>query len=229
MQKFRFPNWLDRALPVVGGLVAFGAIYIVGMLFVGASPYTLDVGYKPTQPIPFSHALHAGKLKMDCRYCHNTVEVAAYAAIPPTGTCLNCHRGADAQGLVSTTAIHTKSAKLAPLRESLASGDSVPWVKIHDLPDYAYFNHSAHVRRGVACVSCHGRIDKMEQVAQQKPLSMAWCLECHRNPAPNLRPPEFVTQMDWVPPNNQDPVTVGLEIQKNFHIQTRENCSTCHR
>ncbi len=229
MQKFRFPTWLDRLLPVVGGLLAFGALYVGGMLFVGASPWTIDVGYQPTQPVPFSHALHAGKLKMDCRYCHNTVDRAAFAAIPPTATCIKCHRGADENGTITTTAVRSKSPKLLPVRESYASGNSVLWVKIHDLPDYAYFNHSAHVRRGVACVSCHGRIDKMEEVQQKKPLSMAWCLECHRNPEPNLRPPELVTQMDWTPPEGQSAEAIGAEIKKNLHIQTKENCSTCHR
>ncbi|MBA4031251.1 MAG: cytochrome C [Planctomyces sp.] len=199
-----------------------------GMLFVGASPWTLDVGYQPKQPVPFSHALHAGKLKMDCRYCHNTVEVAAFAAVPATATCIKCHRGADENGIVATTAVRSKSPKLLPVRESYASGESVQWVKIHDLPDYAYFNHSAHVRRGVGCVSCHGRIDKMEEVNQRKPLSMAWCLECHRDPTPHLRPLDKITQMDWVSTETPQ-LVLGKRIQEQLHLKTKENCSTCHR
>lgn len=227
MQKFKFPGWFDRLIPVIVAGVLIAGSYIGSMVYVGASPFTLDVGYSPKQPVPFSHALHAGKLKMDCRYCHNTVEVAAYAAIPPTNTCLNCHRGADASGMIATTAIHANSPKLLPVRASAKSGESVQWVKIHDLPDYAYFNHSAHVRRGVGCVSCHGRIDRMEEVAQRQPLSMAWCLECHRNPEQHLRPLDKVTQLDWVPPESQ--LVVGKQVKDELHLGTKENCSTCHR
>ncbi len=125
----------------------------------------------PTQPVPYSHALHVGQLGMDCRYCHTGVEVAAAATIPPTQTCMNCH-----------SKVRANSEKLIPIRESYATGMPVPWIRVHDLPDYVYFDHSAHVRRGVGCVSCHGRIDTMEVVFQAEPLSMGWCLECHRNP-----------------------------------------------
>jgi len=121
------------------------------------------VGYQPVQPVPYSHALHVGQLGIDCRYCHNTVEVAAQAAIPPTQTCMNCH-----------AKIRAQSPKLLPVRESYATGMPVHWMRVHDLPDFVYFNHSAHVRRGVSCVECHGRVDKMEVVYQQEPLSMGW-------------------------------------------------------
>lgn len=227
MKKFHFPLWLDRLFPVALAAIAFAAVYIPGIVYLGASPYTLDVGYQPKQPLPFSHALHAGKLKMDCRYCHNTVDKAAFAAVPATATCGKCHGAADASGVVATTAIHTKSPKLALVRESLLTGKAIEWVKVHDLPDYAYFNHSAHVARGVSCVSCHGRIDTMEEVQQMQPLSMAWCLECHRNPAPNLRPKELVTQLDWVP--SEPAEVVGKRVQEALNIHPNENCSTCHR
>ena len=134
---------------------------------------------QPVQPVPYSHALHAGKLGIDCRYCHTTVEKANFAAIPPTETCMNCH-----------TNIRTQSEALEPIRESWATGKPVEWIKIHDLPHYVYFSHQAHVTHGVGCIECHGRIDQMERVYQAKPLSMGWCLECHRDPGPHLRPEE---------------------------------------
>ncbi len=149
----------------------------------GSPRRATDVGYAPEQPVPYSHALHAGQLGIDCRYCHNTVETAAHAAVPPTQTCMNCH-----------AAIRKESEKLIPVRASYATGMPIPWVRVHDLPDYVYFNHSAHVRRGVGCVSCHGRVDTMEVVYQAEPLSMGWCLDCHRNPERHLRPVEFVTE-----------------------------------
>src|SRR5205823_881654 len=123
------------------------------------------------------HALHVGKLGLDCRYCHNTVEKTAFAALPATQTCMNCH-----------TNIKGEAETLKPVRESWTIGKSIPWVKVHDLPDYVYFNHSAHVTHGVGCIECHGRIDRMEVVHQEKPLSMGWCLNCHRDPSTHLRP-----------------------------------------
>lgn len=202
-------------------------VYAAGVLMVGAAPATLDVGYKPEQPLPFSHALHAGKLKMDCRFCHNTVDRAGFAAVPATATCGKCHSGVDMNGAATTTSIHANSPKLLAVRESLASGNAIGWIKVHDLPDYAYFNHSVHVMRGVSCVSCHGRVDQMEEVKQVKDLSMAWCLECHRHPEPHLRPRELVTQLDWVAP--EAPEELGAKLRKSLGIHPTENCSTCHR
>jgi hypothetical protein len=150
------------------------------------SPETTDVGYRPVHPVPFSHAMHAGQLKIDRRYCHSTVESTFYAAIPDTTTCLNCH-----------ASIRLDTETLKPTKHSYETGDLVSWRKIHDQPDFVYFNHSAHVNHGVGCVSCHGRIDQMEVVYQTKSFSMAWCLECHRNPVPHLRPRSEVTNMEW--------------------------------
>jgi hypothetical protein len=186
------------------------------LVWWGFSPKTTEIGFQPVQPIGYSHALHAGKLGLDCRYCHNTVERAAHAAIPPTETCMNCH------GMVKT-----KSAKLAALREGWATDKPVDWVKVHDLPDYVYFNHSAHVTRGVGCAECHGRIDKMEVVSQENTLSMGWCLDCHRAPEAHLRPAELVTQMDYVPSRPQ--LEVGAELRKQNAINPPTDCSTCHR
>lgn len=211
-----FPQWVDRARPLVGLALLVAPLYLVGVVYYGVSPRTTDVGYSPVQPVPFSHALHAGELGLDCRYCHNTVETAAQAAIPPTATCMNCHHQ-----------VAPASTKLLPVRESHASGDPVRWVRVHDLPDFVFFDHSAHVARGVSCVSCHGRVDRMEQVYQVETLSMAWCLECHRNPEPHLRPRELVTRLDWVP--DEDPVTLGRNIRREYQINPSTDCSTCHR
>ncbi len=150
-----FPPWFDKLLRLLGAGGALAGVYIVLIFTFGASPKTMNVGYMPEQPVPYSHALHAGELGIDCRYCHTGVEVTAAASIPPTQTCMNCH-----------TKVRTESDKLKPLRYSYESGMPVEWVRVHDLPDYVYFNHSAHVTRGVSCVSCHGRIDRMEEVYQ---------------------------------------------------------------
>ena len=211
-----FPAWLNRLRPalVVGGGVV--VVYAVTWFSYGAAPSTTNVGYAPEQPVAFSHALHAGELGLDCRYCHNTVERAARAAIPPTQTCMNCHER-----------IKTESEALAPVLRSFAEGTPIPWRRVHDLPDYVYFDHSAHVTRGVGCVTCHGRIDTMKRVRQEQPLSMAWCVECHRDPAPHLRPPEFVTAMDWEPPDDPRAFGEALAEQRDLHPST--DCSTCHR
>jgi len=206
------------------GLLTFGAGYIVVVGVYGTTPQTINVGYSPKQPIAFSHKTHAGTLKMDCRYCHNTVDKAAHAAVPPTKTCLNCHSAANPDGTVSTSSIHVKSEKLLPLHKAQASEDAIGWIRVHNLPDFVYFNHSAHVNRGIGCVSCHGRIDKMEQVYQAEPLSMSWCLDCHRNPEPHLRRDEHITQLDYVPDASER--TLVLEEKG---IQPSTNCSTCHR
>jgi hypothetical protein len=166
--------------------------------------------------VPYSHALHAGELGIDCRYCHNTVEQAAHAAIPPTQTCMNCH-----------TNIYPESPLLLPVRESYATGLPMRWVRVHDLPDYVYFNHSAHVNRGVGCAECHGRVDKMEVVYQAEPLSMGWCLDCHRNPETRLRPADKITDMAWV--RDKDPRVVGGRWRPRHPVNPPEDCSTCHR
>ena len=164
-KKFVFPRWVNYLLPLIVVSAVGGGAFAPVVVGLGFSANTLNVGYAPEQPIPYSHALHVGELGLDCRYCHTTVDDASFAAIPPTETCMNCH-----------ATVKTDSARLAPLYESYETGKPIEWVKVHDLPDYVYFNHSAHVNKGVSCVSCHGRVDKMEVVYQAQPLSMAWCL-----------------------------------------------------
>jgi hypothetical protein len=216
MDRFVFPRWANKTVPLLGALLGAAPLYLIGLVWYGASPKTVAVGYQPEQPVPYSHALHAGELGLDCRYCHNTVEHAAMAAIPPTETCMNCHQR-----------VRTTSPKLEPVRQSAATGQSVEWIKVHDLPDYAYFNHSAHVTRGIGCVSCHGRVDQMVEVHQEKPLSMAWCVECHRAPEEHLRPPAEVTNMRWQPPEDQ--LAFGMKLREQANINPPTDCSTCHR
>jgi menaquinone reductase, multiheme cytochrome c subunit len=234
------PEWVNRIRPFAGAFLLGVPVYLLFLLYAGGSPQTTDVGYSPRQPVPYSHQVHVGQMGMDCRYCHTTVEGAAFAAVPPTSVCMNCHK-----------AIATEAESTALLRQSMETGKPVPWVRVHDLPDYVYFDHHAHVGRGVACVSCHGRIDRMEQVHQVNTLSMGWCLDCHRDPAPNLRPVEFVTRMDWLPGEEKGTVPIcrngpegashkwglspfparelGRRLMEEKHIAPSEDCSTCHR
>jgi hypothetical protein len=202
-----------RVLLVVLVALLAAAVGLGSWLF---HPRQTEVGYAPVQPVPYSHKLHAGDLGMDCRYCHTTVETAAMAAIPPTQTCMNCHER-----------VKSQSPALAPIRESYASGKPVPWVRVHRLPDFVFFNHSAHVSVGVSCVSCHGRIDQMIEVKAVEPLNMAWCLDCHRNPAARIRPPELVTKLDWKP--DRDPQKLGRELVAARQISPPTHCSGCHR
>ena len=200
-------------------MAVLGAPALVFFVWYYFSPWNTDVGYAPEQPIPYSHKLHAGLLGMDCRYCHQNVERGPHATVPSTQTCINCH-----------SLIKTDSEVLQPVvatNLALAAGttaDPIRWVKVHMLPDYAYFDHSAHVAVGVGCRSCHGRIDQMEIVRQDQPLSMGWCLECHRNPEKHIRPPELVTKMDYVHDEAR-----ALELIKQKNINPPTHCSACHR
>lgn len=222
MSRFLFPRWSNGLLPgivLIGGVLP---IYVLYLVAYGFSPKTLEVGYQPVQPVPYSHALHAGELGIDCRYCHNTVERSAHAAVPPTQTCMNCH-----------ALVKPESPKITKVLESSASGMPIDWVRVHHVADYAFFNHAAHVNRGVGCVSCHGRVDEMEVVYQAQPMSMGWCLDCHRDPEPNLRPLSEITNMTW---GKNLTVEEQLALDKQrlqlldlYHISPSENCSTCHR
>lgn len=227
MPLFVFPKWSNKvALGVVIALL-LAPLYVGALLAYGLHPTTLNVGYQPAQPVPYSHALHVGQLGMDCRYCHNTVEKAGFAAIPPTDTCLNCHR--EKSGIWST------SAKLAPIYNSAKTGQPVKWVKVHDLPNYVFFNHSAHVNSGVSCVECHGKVNHMDVVWQTQPLNMGWCLECHRDPDPRIRPKDQITNLDWTPAAEpgktleQTKRALGANLRKQFKVQPSTDCVTCHR
>jgi len=211
-----FPKWTNKLPPVVAAGLLLALLAVVGFFWYFGSPMYTDVGYQPVQPVPYSHKLHAGDMGMDCRYCHTAVERSTVAMVPPTQTCMNCH-----------TLVLPESELLKPVMKSWSEGTPIPWVKIHKVPDYAYFDHSAHLRVGVGCASCHGRIDQMEVVQQDQPLSMGWCLECHRNPDMSLRPIDQITNMSWTPPVNQLELAAKFKLERNINPPT--NCSGCHR
>ncbi|MCB1150505.1 cytochrome c3 family protein [bacterium] len=197
-------------------MAAGAPVFVLGLLYLAFWPGTTSVGYQPQQPVPYSHALHAGELGIDCRYCHTGVEVGAKATIPPTATCMNCH-----------ATVKTESEKLQLVRDSYATGEPVEWVRVHDLPDFVFFNHSAHVERGIGCESCHGRVDQMEVVSQFAGLNMGWCLKCHREPEAHLRPVDQVTVMGYEPAEDQ--LTLGARLREARNINPSVDCSTCHR
>lgn len=211
-----FPKSSDLILKIAGAVIGLGAVGAVAAYAYYSYPTVIDTGYQPIQPVPYSHKLHVGQLGLDCYYCHNTVYKAAFAAVPATQTCMNCH-----------TKVKDTSPRLQLVRDSFAGGQSIPWVHIHLLPDFVYFNHEVHISAGVSCVYCHGRIDQEIEVHQEKPLNMAFCLNCHKDPAPNLRPVELVTKLDWVP--DRDPRQIGEEIIREKHINPPVQCSGCHR
>ncbi len=231
MQEFHFPTWVNKfTLLAAVSAIAVGG-YLATCLFAAIHPSIVNVGHQPKQPVPFSHKLHAGQLKLDCRYCHNTVEKTGHAAIPATATCGNCHGGElTTKGERLLGQIHPTSDLLEPIRNSLSTGEPMMWDRVHDLPDFVYFNHSAHINRGVSCVSCHGRIDKMEVVTQVEPLSMKWCLDCHRNPEANIRDPELVTQLDFnAKMTPEEKLEYGKVWAEKLNIKPDVSCSTCHR
>ena len=168
-------NRVPRFVMVTGSAVALFGLFVVGYTF---SPAYTDVGYMPRQPIPFSHALHAGELQVDCRYCHASVEISAMASLPPSRTCMNCH-----------SLVARDSEKLEPLRTSIETGEPIRWIRVHNLPDYVFFNHSVHIGRGLDCQRCHGDVAGMEELRQTEPLSMRWCLDCHRHPPDTIGAP----------------------------------------
>ena len=202
----------------------YGGIFIIG--FLGWAGYQLDASHYSTrqsvpreQPVPFSHVHHVGGVGIDCRYCHTTVEDSSFANIPPVKTCMNCH-----------SQIWRTSPTLEPVRAAFRTNSSIRWTRVHDLPDFVYFNHSIHVAKGVGCESCHGRVDQMPLMEMAQNLRMEWCLGCHRNPAPNLRPREFITTMGYKPAGDQE--VIGRQLVAEYKIQSPRvltSCSTCHR
>lgn len=236
-----FRRWTN-SLPQVGtAAVLLGGALATFVIWYWFAPAHTDVGYTPVQPIPYSHKLHAGTMQMDCRYCHHNVENSAHAGVPSTQVCMNCHRH-----------VRKDSALLKPLRDSWDNGTSIGWKRIHKVPDYAFFNHSAHVQVGVGenraaigCVTCHGRVDEMDVVGQVQPLSMGWCLDCHDNPTLNLRPADKVTDMLWAADdawrvkaveiaktlNPAGSRTLARKWREDGTLETRAtaSCNGCHR
>ena len=210
----RSSNALARMSLILTGLIVIALGVTLDQL--QRSPWVTRQGQRADQPVPFSHKHHAGELGIDCRYCHTSVETSWNAGFPPTQTCMNCH-----------SQIWALSPVLEPVRSSWHTGESIEWTKIYDLPDFVYFNHSIHIAKGIGCVSCHGRIDKMNLTAQQPSLHMEWCLECHRDPARYVRPRSEVFNMDWQPP--ADDPAFGEKLVAAHDIQRRDDCTTCHR
>jgi hypothetical protein len=204
-------------LSIVGVLLAVPALGAA--TFAYNMSYGLNLRAPVDQPVPFSHKHHVGDDGIDCRYCHTSVEKSAFAGIPPTYTCMTCH-----------SQIWTDSPLLEPVRESFRTNRPLVWARVHDLPDFVYFNHSIHIKKGVSCVSCHGRVDEMPLTAKQATLSMRWCLNCHKNPEKFVRPREQVFNMAWTPARGEE--AQGARLVRDYHVLNNfqmTNCSTCHR
>ena len=218
-----FPKWTNRLpLMIITGLLLVGSALFAGVWYY-MSPSYARVGYKPIQPVAFSHAVHVEQLGMDCRYCHDDVERSWYSNVPSSSTCMNCHNQ-----------VLKDDPRLALVRESAQSGKPIPWVQIHRVPDYVYFNHSVHVNRGISCVECHGQINQMDEVYQAKPLSMTFCLDCHRNPAARIRPQDKITDLNWRwsddPKENARLQKLhGEQMVKDWKVESLQTCSACHR
>ncbi len=197
-------------LLLLGGGLGLDAVYW--------SPYTTRVGQPREQPVPFSHKHHVYDDGIDCRYCHASVEKSSSAGLPSTETCMTCH-----------SQLWTDPAMLAPVRQSLAQGQRLRWNRVHDLPDFVFFNHSIHVNKGIGCSTCHGQVDQMPLMWQENTLYMKWCLECHRQPEKFIRPTNEVFNMAWQAPTNQ--LAAGKELVRRYHVQTSQltDCSMCHR
>ena len=210
-----------RSANTLSRISIFGALLIVGFLLwalavINRSDYVTDARVMRTQPVQFSHAHHVAGMGIDCRYCHTSVEESAFAGIPPTKTCMNCH-----------SQIWSQSPYLEPVRASFRDDKPLRWVRVNDLPDFVYFNHSIHVKKGIGCATCHGRVDQMPLMYQEASLQMEWCLECHREPERFVRPREAVFRMDYTPPRDQ--LELGRRLVKEYRIERLTSCSVCHR
>lgn len=192
------------------------ALTVAGLMFLARSPLATLQFETIAQPLQFDHRHHAGDEKIECRYCHRTAETSPYAGIPATEVCMGCH-----------AQIWNKSALLGLVRAKFFRDEPLVWNRVHRLPDFVYFDHSAHVSKGVGCATCHGRVDMMPLVARTVPLTMGWCLDCHRNPGPSLRPKEFITDMNWHPP--EDGPALARTLLASYHVHTRTDCTACHR
>lgn len=197
---------------LVCGLVAIAA----GGYWIAESPYEARQDVPREQPVPFSHEHHVNGLGIDCRYCHTTVETSSFANLPATKICMNCH-----------SQMWAVSPELEPVRESYRTGRSIQWTRVHDLPDFVYFDHSIHVHQGIGCSTCHGRVDKMPLTWQAQSLRMEWCLNCHRNPERYVRPRDQVFDMAYEPPADQ--ATLGKKLVAQYGVRSLTSCSTCHR
>ncbi len=215
------PQIFHPAFNTISKVTIVAAVFVLCILgWVGwvayGSSYVTVAEIAHLQPVPFSHQHHVGRLGIDCRYCHTSVEDSSFAGVPSTKTCMNCH-----------SQMWVGSEMLAPVRASYESGKSILWQRVHDLPDFVYFNHSIHINKGIGCVTCHGQVDQMPLTWQVQSLQMRWCLECHRHPEKFVRPREEVFSMNWTPPKDQ--AVLGKELVEKYQIKSLTSCSTCHR
>lgn len=210
------PSANSYARGSIVALVVLVSVLGLTLYWASKSPLVTRAETVVQQPVQFSHQHHAGGLGIDCRYCHSSVEISTSAGIPPTKTCMNCH-----------SQVWLTSPYLEIVRASFRDNEPLTWNRVHDLPDFAYFNHSVHVKKGMGCSTCHGRVDQMPLVYQENSLQMEWCLDCHRNPERFVRPREAVYQMDYQPPPNQE--ELGRQLVEEYQIQSLTSCSTCHR
>jgi hypothetical protein len=210
-----------RSTNTIARVSIFGALFAVaGLLWLMAqvhrSPWNTDAHVAREQPIQFSHERHVGGNGIDCRYCHTSVEDSSFAGIPPTKTCMNCH-----------SEVFSGAPFLQPVRDSFESGRALEWTRVHDLPDFVFFDHSIHVHKGVGCTTCHGRVDRMPIMWQEHSLQMEWCLDCHSNPERYVRPRNAVFAVDYEPPADQ--YELGRRLVEEYQIQKLTSCSTCHQ
>ncbi len=224
VQKTDMAQIFHRSTNFISRFSVFSAIFLIGLalvavLAVARSPYMTRQNISREQPVQFSHKHHVGDDGIDCRYCHTSVDTSAVAGIPPTQTCMNCH-----------SVLFNAAPYLEPIRESYRSDKSIEWVKVHRLADFAYFNHSIHVNKGVGCTTCHGQVDQMPLVFQANTLLMQWCVDCHRNPEPSLRPMDKVFAMDWKPGPDQEELGKKFAVERKIRTTAElTSCSTCHR
>jgi hypothetical protein len=215
------PQVFHRSFNILARAAILAVVLVMGLAgwalyAMYRAPTVTGEGLVRLQPVPFSHEHHVGRLGFDCRYCHTTVEISSFGGIPPTKTCMNCH-----------SQIWVGSAMLEPVRESFRTGRPLRWQRVHNLADFVYFDHSIHVAKGIGCVSCHGRVDRMPLTYQAQPLTMEWCLDCHRHPERQIRPKSEVFNMTWAPQGSQ--VEQGRKLVKEYGIRSLTSCSTCHR
>jgi hypothetical protein len=212
-------NSLARLSIIIGLFVIAGLGGVFYELGADAS-YATRQGEAREQPVPFSHTHHVGSMGIDCRYCHTTVETSNFANVPPTKTCMNCH-----------SQVWSTSPTLEPVRASYRTDQSIQWTRVHDLPEYVYFNHSIHIKKGVGCETCHGRVDRMPLMLQHADLEMSWCLDCHRHPEKYVRPRQFITKMgyDSMADTGKSQAENGARLMNEYHIQKLDTCYTCHR
>lgn len=204
-------------LKLIIALLILGVTAVAAVTYYFTPKYT-RVGYMPTQPVPYDHYLHVEQLGLDCRYCHNYVDQSGHANVPDAATCMQCH-----------TQVKSDSPLLAEVRSSYESGEAIEWVRVHKMPDHVYFDHSVHVNRGVSCVECHGNVNEMETVWHDQPLSMAFCLDCHREPESGIRPLNQVYNLNWTPENEAEHAKWAEEAVVNWNVNPPQSCSGCHR